>query len=207
MFLGVINLPTVVTFLGMFLALGTVFLSFHGYFAGALICLMYAGICDLTDGALARRMEMTDDERAFGVQIDSIIDMASFGVAPAMLGLLLGMQSIPDMILLTFFVSCAAMRLAYFNVHGLSGEGGKKFYTGLPVTYAAMIFPLIGVLQSFLAPDVFAYLYRGVILVTALAFILRIKTPKPQGKALIVFPLVAIGFTVFYATTTIHPFP
>ena len=99
MFLGVINLPTVVTFLGMFMALGTVFLAFFGHFAGALICLMYAGICDLSDGALARRMEMTDDERAFGVQIDSIIDMASFGVAPAMLGLFLGMQGLSQPLL------------------------------------------------------------------------------------------------------------
>ena len=207
MFLGVINLPTIVTFLGMFLALTTIFLAFNGHFAGALISLMFAGICDLSDGALARRMEMTDDERAFGVQIDSIIDMASFGVTPALFGLMLGMQSIPDMILLSFFVSCAAMRLAYFNVHGLVAEGGKKFYTGLPVTYAAMIFPLVGVLQTVTPPDIFAMIFRATVFLTAMAFITRVQTPKPQGKALIIFPVVAIGFTVFYATTTIHPLP
>jgi CDP-diacylglycerol--serine O-phosphatidyltransferase len=207
MFLGVLNLPTVVTFLGMFLALTTIFLAFHGHFAGALISLMFAGICDLSDGALARRMEMTDDERAFGVQIDSIVDMASFGVTPALFGLLLGMQSIPDMILLTFFVSCAAMRLAYFNVHGLVAEGGKKFYTGLPVTYAAIIFPLITVLQTVIPPDIFAIVFRATVFLTAIAFITRVQTPKPQGKTLLIFPVLAIGFTVFYATTTIHPLP
>ncbi len=207
MFLGVLNLPTVVTFLGMFLALTTIFLAFYGHFAGALISLMFAGICDLSDGALARRMEMTDDERAFGVQIDSIVDMASFGVTPALFGLLLGMQSIPDMILLTFFVSCAAMRLAYFNVHGLVAEGGKKFYTGLPVTYAAIIFPLITVLQTVIPPDIFAIVFRATVFLTAMAFITRVQTPKPQGKTLIIFPVLAIAFTVFYATTTIHPLP
>ena len=188
MFLGIINLPTVVTFLGMFMALATIFLAYNAHFAEALITLMYAGICDLSDGALARRMDLSEEEQAFGVQIDSIIDMASFGVAPALFALLLGMNTLPDMVLLTFFVSCAAMRLAYFNVHGLVADGGKKFYTGLPVTYAAMIF-------------------RASVFLTAMAFIMRIQTPKPQGKALIIFPIVAIGFTVFYATTTILPLP
>ena len=207
MFLGIINLPTVVTFLGMFMALSTIFLAYSGHFAGALITLMYAGICDLGDGALARRMTLSEEEQAFGVQIDSIIDMASFGVAPALFALMLGMNTLPDMVLLSFFVSCAAMRLAYFNVHGLVADGGKKFYTGLPVTYAAMIFPLVGVLQVLVAPDIFAIIFRVTVLLTSLLFIMKVKTPKPSGKGLIVFPLVAIGFTVFYATTTIQPLP
>ena len=207
MFLGIINLPTVVTFLGMFMALATIFLAYNAHFAEALITLMYAGVCDLSDGALARRMNLSEEEQAFGVQIDSIIDMASFGVAPALFALFLGMNTLPDMVLLTFFVSCAAMRLAYFNVHGLVADGGKKFYTGLPVTYAAMIFPLVGVLQIAVEPDIFAMIFRASVFLTAMAFIMRIQTPKPQGKALIIFPIVAIGFTVFYATTTIQPLP
>ena len=196
--IGVYNLPTMITFGGLILALTAVFLSFAGHIELALIALIYAGICDMFDGMIARRMKLDLEEREFGVQIDSIIDMASFGCTPALIGLHSGLDKPFDYPILTLYCSCAAMRLAYFNVHGLSDEGGRSYYTGLPVTYAAMIFPLVYAVKVFAPEMAFDIIIRLTFLGVAATFVLQFKIPKPTGIFYWIFPSLAILMTIFW---------
>jgi CDP-diacylglycerol--serine O-phosphatidyltransferase len=113
----------------------------HIYFASALI--FFALIFDVLDGRIARWRQNTS---AMGRELDSLADVISFGVAPAMLGYGLGMQGLYDRIVLVYFVACGVSRLARYNItsEALSqGTGKVKYFEGTPIPTS---FVLVGVL-------------------------------------------------------------
>jgi len=101
----------------------------------AAILLIFAMLFDLMDGRVAR---MTKTQSAFGLQLDSLADIISFGVAPALLVYkwVLHREPIPGLLTSFMFVSCACIRLARFNVLSTSSSGAPtkpgKYILGLP---------------------------------------------------------------------------
>ena len=101
----------------------------------AAVLLIFAMLFDLMDGRVAR---MTKTQSAFGLQIDSLADVISFGVAPAMLlyKWVLYRLPVPGLLAAFMYVSCAAIRLARFNVLASSPSGAPvkpgKYIIGLP---------------------------------------------------------------------------
>jgi CDP-diacylglycerol---serine O-phosphatidyltransferase len=103
----------------------------HVYFACALV--FAALVFDIVDGRVARWREKSS---VMGRELDSLADVISFGVAPAMIGYGLGMQGLFDRIVLGFFVACGVSRLARYNVtaESLSSSNGKvSFFEGTPI--------------------------------------------------------------------------
>lgn len=200
MFIGVYNLPNAITLLGLTLSLMSCFLSYGNKIEIAIVCFMYSGICDMFDGFVARKMDLNEEAKLFGVQLDSIVDVVSFGVAPSMIAFHLGFNTLLDYFLLIFYTCCATMRLAYFNIHGTSGEGKLKFFTGLPVTFSAMIFPLVYMSIFSGNEELYHNLIRGTFLTVAIMFILNIKIPKPGGLFYVFSPIVALVLTYFWLT-------
>jgi CDP-diacylglycerol--serine O-phosphatidyltransferase len=103
----------------------------HIYFACGLIFI--ALVFDILDGRIARWRQKSS---AMGRELDSLSDVISFGVAPAMLGYGFGMQGLYDRIALAYFVACGVSRLARYNVtvEALSeGTGKVKFFEGTPI--------------------------------------------------------------------------
>ncbi|MBU0993139.1 MAG: CDP-alcohol phosphatidyltransferase family protein [Proteobacteria bacterium] len=198
MFLGIYNPPAAISFLGIMLSSTAIYLSFNNHFNYAVICFIYAGICDLFDGLIARKFDRTEEEKLFGVQIDSIIDMASFGITPCMLILHSGFDTKPDLFLILFYICAAAMRLAYFNVHGTKEIKGTAFYTGLPVTFSALIFPSVFILHDMACENLYRFIVRSVFFIVAVLFVLKISIPKPKGIFYFVFLLLAIFYTVYW---------
>ena len=92
---------------------------------------------DALDGRIAR---MTGTESEFGLQLDSLADVISFGIAPAVLSYAWGLQSLGRLGWAAgfMFVACAAMRLARFNVQS-AGGGDKRYYVGIPSPAAAAV--------------------------------------------------------------------
>ncbi|GIW22944.1 MAG: phosphatidylserine synthase [Candidatus Sericytochromatia bacterium] len=198
MFIGVYNIPNLVSLLGLVLSLMSCFLSYNNYLNLAIICFMYAGLCDMFDGFLARKKEMNDEDKLFGIQLDSIVDVVSFGVAPAMIAFHIGFTTFIDYLILIFYVCCAAMRLAYFNVHGTKSDGKRKYYTGLPVTFSAMIFPFVYI-TSFWGNDLlYNNLVRLTFITISILFILRIPVPKLGGLFYVLAPFVTLFLTFFW---------
>ena len=138
---------------------------------------------------------MNDNERAFGVQIDTVVDMASFGMAPAILYLNSGAFFWYNILIAIAYVGCAAMRLAYFNVHGLtpSANEGPPCYHGLPVTYAALALPFIYIIMLAFNMQQTDLLLSLMMLMLAIAFIRDIAIPKPVGKWIGILLLVALS--------------
>ena len=179
--IGFYNYTVILTYLGMLSGFAGIACAFGGNLRSALICLVVAGVCDMFDGKIASTMERTRQEKSFGIQIDSLSDLVCFGVLPAMLVYANGggkLRWLPS----ALYLLCALIRLAWFNVdeeERQDREGGRrKVYLGLPVTTAAVIFPLLFSLGrkynwplQFLAPFV--------LLLTAAAFLTPFRIKKP----------------------------
>jgi CDP-diacylglycerol--serine O-phosphatidyltransferase len=109
----------------------------HIHFACAL--LVAALIFDVLDGRIARWRRKTS---AMGRELDSLADIISFGVAPAVIGYALGMNGLFDRIVLAYFVACGVSRLARYNVTAeeLSDGGDKvKYFEGTPIPTSLLI--------------------------------------------------------------------
>ncbi len=167
--------------------------------AYAIVCLMISGLCDMFDGKVARtKKNRTDDEKKFGIQIDSLCDAICFGVLPAVIGYSVGLNTPFDLPVLILFPLCAVIRLAYFNVteetRQKKTEETRKVYEGLPVTSVALILPLIYSFQKDLG-EYFTCVYGSAMLLIAIAFITRFKIKKPGMKTMLAF--IGIGILEF----------
>ena len=144
--IGFYDYTVVLTYVSLFSAvIGTVQAS-KGNISAAIACLAICGICDAFDGTVARtKKNRTEDEKNFGIQLDSLCDVVSFGVFPAFLCYRMGVDGVLGLICVCLYSLCALIRLAFFNVLETKRqqveEGCNKYYRGLPVTSISIIFP------------------------------------------------------------------
>ncbi|MGE4330466.1 CDP-diacylglycerol--serine O-phosphatidyltransferase [Diaphorobacter sp.] len=118
----------------------------HVYFACALV--LAALVFDVLDGRVARWRQKTS---AMGRELDSLADVISFGVAPAIIAYACGMQGLYDRVVLAFFVACGVSRLARYNVTAetLSDEGGKvRHFEGTPIPTSIVLVGLLALAAS-----------------------------------------------------------
>jgi CDP-diacylglycerol---serine O-phosphatidyltransferase len=162
-----------------------------GFLIAAFLLLPLALVLDLADGMVARRSHRSS---AFGADLDSLADVVSFGVAPAVLGFTLGLRGVWDAIVLCAFVCCGIARLARFNVTAATlseGTGKVPYYEGTPIPTSVLIVALLvlawwrGAIGSavwlgrwrlgvgHLHPLVLVYALSGALMVS------RFRIPKP----------------------------
>lgn len=112
----------------------------------AFVLLPLALVCDVLDGYVARLNRSR--QSVLGADLDSLADIISFGVAPAVLGFTLGLRGGWDMLILTYFVICGVSRLARFNVTAIDladAETGKvKYFEGTPIPTSIVIVAVLG---------------------------------------------------------------
>ena len=195
--IGFYNYTVWLTYAGAAAAICGVFFSASGHPFWGVICLLFAGATDMFDGKVASTMKRNDAEKSFGIQIDSLCDLISFGVLPIAIGYGIGLSGGFFYISAALYLICAIIRLAYFNVDEIMRQqketGRRKTYYGLPVTAAAMIFPLIFGLKN-LFGNALLPVYQIVLYAVAAAFILKFKLRKPHGAALWI--ILALGLAV-----------
>ncbi|MDA0929635.1 MAG: CDP-diacylglycerol--serine O-phosphatidyltransferase [Proteobacteria bacterium] len=131
---GIYLLPNLFTLGALFAGFYAVIAGMSGNFNEAGWAIMIAGVCDGLDGRIAR---LTNTQSAFGAQFDSLSDMVSFGVAPALIMFSWAFGSLGNLGWAASFIymSCAALRLARFNVQ--LGTVDKRFFVGLASPLAA----------------------------------------------------------------------
>lgn len=121
----------------------------QGWRIGLAMALLFAAaLGDYADGYIARRQGKHSE---FGPDLDSLADIVSFGVAPAILGFVLGMQGLWDCVVFVFFVVCGISRLARFNVtrEELADKAGKvRYFEGTPIPTSVLIVLLLSVLYA-----------------------------------------------------------
>lgn len=200
--LGYYNYTVVLTYLGMIFAFLGVIKAIEGDYAAGIGCLMLAGVCDMFDGMVANTKKRDRMEKNFGIQIDSLSDLISFGVFPAVFVYLITERTLLSLIVTAFYLLAALIRLAYFNV--LEEERQKTTtekrtsYLGLPVTTIAITLPGIYLIFEQFFKNY--SLLLGALLVSGIFFLLpkEIKKPNVVGKiGLLVLGLVEIIAFVF----------
>lgn len=202
--IGFYNYTVILTYMSLASAVAGIFLA-CGMCGGvpkptyAIVCLMISGLCDMFDGKVARtKKNRTEEEKKFGIQIDSLCDAVCFGVLPSVIGYSIGLNSFVDLPVLILFPLCAVIRLAYFNVAEESRQKKtnevRKVYEGLPVTSVALILPLLYSFQKDMGAA-FPYVYEVAMLIIAIAFITRFKVKKPGMKTMLAF--IGVGILEF----------
>lgn len=201
MFIGKWNKSVLLTYIGLAVSILGIYICFSNNENNiniAISCLIIAGICDLFDGAIARKCKRTEEEKNFGVELDSLVDAIDFIALPISIFLKLGMNNWYHFLIITLFAICGIARLAYFNIRVEDNSKPTKYYLGLPVTYTALIFPVFYLLKYILQLNIFSIIYTMLIAIVALLNIINIKIIKPKGIAYIFFSLLAIIMLILY---------
>jgi len=189
-FIGFYDYTVILTYMSLFSAVLGMVKAAQGADTAAILCLVVSGICDAFDGTVARtKKNRTDDEKAFGIQIDSLCDVISFGICPAFLCYHMGTDGAVGLLCMFAYSLCAVIRLGYFNViegKRQAAEGGcNKEYHGLPVTSISFIFPLLYLLKGILPAAIFTALLHIMLALVAFLFVLDFSVKKPDlGKIL-----------------------
>jgi len=134
---GVSILPSLFTLANMFCGYACIVYAMRGEFETAAPFIGFAIVLDMLDGRIAR---LTGTESAFGVEFDSLADVISFGVAPAILSFAWGLTPLGRVGWAAgfLFVSAAALRLARFNIQSATG-GDKRYFVGMPSPAASAV--------------------------------------------------------------------
>jgi len=208
--LGFYDYTVWLTYLSLMSAGAGIIASLHGEghpFIG-IFFLMACGFFDAFDGRVARtKKDRTEIAKAFGIQIDSLADVVAFGILPGCIAVAMMYRretqlplplTIIGYAIILLYMLAALIRLAYFNVmeeERQKTEGGcRKFYEGLPVTSASLIFPTV-MLNHYLIPRDLTMVYLIIMLLTGAAFVGKFKTPKPGIKGILI--MIGIGLVEF----------
>ena len=186
--IGFYDYTVILTYLSLISSVLGMTRAIHGDYKTAIFCLAFSGICDAFDGAVARsKKSRTDDEKAFGIQLDSLCDVVCFGIFPALICYLLGMRGTLGLLIMFLYCTCAVIRLAFFNVLEAKRQqvegGGNKVYRGLPVTSIAALLPFTYLFHNVIPAEIFVIVLHVLLALVAFLFIFDFTVKKPDiGK-------------------------
>jgi len=203
-------LPNIITLSGLSFGLSSIRFALESDFNLAIVCILFAGLCDVLDGMLARHLQSESD---LGAQLDSLSDFLSFGIAP---GLLIYMSIFNQASIGAFaalaFIIFSCLRLALFNVRleESKTEDGEPdhFFSGIPTPVGAILV-ILPLTHSFMGYD-WAYenlnFVAGYIILISGLLVSRIPTFSIKRKQfliqsklafLILFSLIALSMINF----------
>ena len=170
----------------------------RGAHAGAAISLVGAFVLDVVDGPVANRTpRRTSEHGAFGANLDSLADMVSAGVALGVVILSYGHFRVAYVPAAVVLAAATAMRLSYFNVHGLDPASGT--YTGLPTDLAIISFVALMLLDGPLGPAAFRVSLSAGGVVLAVLMVSPLRIPKLTGRWNIAIIILALALAAAHA--------
>ena len=195
--IGFYSYTVVLTYMGLASAALGMILTVQGFAKYALFCLAFSGLCDMFDGKVARtKPNRTEDEKRFGIQIDSLNDLVCFGVLPAAIGWSTGCERLWFLATMSFFALCALIRLAYFNVTEEERQDQmsehRAYYLGVPVTASAVLAPLFYLLSLHFSLNCAVVYALGLFLLGVL-YITPIRVKKPQLRGVALLSIFGLG--------------
>ncbi len=174
------DLPNICSLAGLLCAVVAVYYAVLGIFPAAMIGLIWAVFFDWSDGIIARRLKgRNDKQREFGGQLDSLIDIVSFSICPAIVLLSYGHFSpwfLPGAFII---VATGVLRLSYFNVFGLVEE---STYMGLALDNNIIILVFVFLFNGLISHTAFSVFIYILLMLLAALNVAPIKTPKFAGR-------------------------
>lgn len=195
------DFPNILSLSGLFCTSSAIYFILQGVYSAAMIGMIWAVAFDWADGLVARRIKgRSSSDGQFGGQLDLLIDIVSYGVAPALL--LLSYGKFDPVFLPGAFLMLAAgvIRLSYFSTFGLA-DGSK--YTGLAIDNNNIAFVFIFLFEGMFSADVFPVILYVSGLGLAALNVSQISTPKLSGKPVNVVLLASytLAITAIYGWT------
>ena len=201
-------IPSVFTGLNLFCGYKSITLLLNGDFVGASWCIFFSILFDMADGKIARKLGTASD---FGLQLDSICDTVSFGIAPTMLLYKVAFQTSRFVVSFVPFIYLLAVvfRLARFNV--ISSETPKDYYLGLSSPSSAAVVISTVLVQQNEGIVLSTEFYVILVLVLAMLMTSRIKyptykwqkTPESLQTITLIVALILVGWLKYYALLSI----
>jgi CDP-diacylglycerol--serine O-phosphatidyltransferase len=190
------DLPNICSLVGLLCALLGIYFVILGNFPAAMIGMIWAVFFDWSDGIIARKMKgRTKEQGEFGAQLDSLIDIVSFGVFPAIILLSYGDFSpwyLPGAFII---VATGVIRLSYFNVFGLVD---KTTYWGLALDNNVIILVFLFLFEGLIGPAVFGPALYAVLMVLSALNVAPVKTPKFAGRWYYAIGFYTLALTLAY---------
>ena len=187
-------LPNLCSLAGLSSAVLGIYFAILGHFPAAIIGILWAVVFDWADGIIARAIPgRSEHDRAFGGHLDSLIDIISFGVFPAVFLLSYGGYNpwfLPGAFLV---IAAAAIRLSYFNIFGLVDS---HTYRGLALDNNVLLLAFVFLFEGLLPRTVFSIVLYALLMVLLVLNTSSLRTPKLTGKwfyALIAYAAVLTG--------------
>ena len=184
-FIGVFDYTVWLTYISLASALVSMIQAGKGNIRLAVVGIMFSGFCDMFDGAVARTKKgRTQDEKNFGIQIDSLVDVVAFGAAPAAVFYACGLQSWVGVAILILYAICGVSRLGFFNVLETKRQANPqesaclKTYRGMPITTSAIITPVVCAAAWLLPVHIRPWIYHIAPVLMGFFFILDVQIPK-----------------------------
>ena len=196
MYIPFFHLSNLISYLGILTSFTSMFFFVQQNITMGMFFFVMSGLADLFDGVFARQFKRTELQRKLGVQVDSLADIINFVMVPVVLVLALdGFNLSVTMFLILFYTLAAIARLSYFNVlmEMADTEKSIEYFVGVPVTYSALVLPLVYCLSMFLFPASSNFFVAAQLGVLALLYIMKVPIPKPRGKAYIFFCILALA--------------
>lgn len=197
--IGYYNYTVILTYVGTMFGFAGIVSAWAGNLRLALICLLFAGLCDMFDGKIASTRKRTKEEKHFGIEIDSLSDVICFGVLPSLIIFHCSGRNLWFAPICALYMLCALIRLAWFNVdegkRQETEDGARKTYLGLPVTTSTLLIPFAVSLLNLLHIDM-RYVAPWVLLCMGIAFLTPFRLPKPHMVGKIVMTLIGVGCLV-----------
>ena len=190
------DLPNICSLVGLLCAVLAIYYAVLGNFPLAIIGMIWAVFFDWGDGIIARRMKRrTDEYRSFGTQLDSLIDIVSFGICPAILLLSYGKFSpwfLPGAFVI---VAVSTIRLSYFNMFGLIDD---STYMGLALDNNVIILAFVFLFEGIFSRTIFSVMLYIMCICLAALNVAPIRTPKFTGRWFYVLTVYTLVLTVIY---------
>ena len=177
-FIGQYRFCDLVTMCGTLSAVIGIILSICGYEVAPFILLFVCSIFESIDGLFARKRKNTEFESTYGVELDSLSDMISFGIFPIVLALNTVDYSL-IYIIAPIYGLCGLIRLTYFNTLNITKTNEKGYFRGVPITTIAFIYPLIYLLHL-IDYDVYGIASIITLIMLGILFISNIRVKKPD---------------------------
>lgn len=201
-FIGCYNRSVILTYMSVVAAVigiwQVAFLNSLSQLPIVMACLIIAGICDMFDGKVARRCKRTEEEKQFGIQLDSLADTVSFVVFPIIVFVKIctvgdfcipmhpTVSAVLIHVIAIAYILTGVTRLAWFNI---TTNGKTTYFSGLPVTSVAAIIPI-----AYLIFRNFSFFLDAMLIlyaVIAVLFVLNFKLRKPTGLVFVFFSIAA----------------
>ena len=153
--LGYYDYTVVLTYVSLVISIVGITNAIQGNFRIAILCLAVSGLCDMFDGKIARtKKNRTEDEKRFGIQIDSLCDVICFGVFPIVICYCIGLNTPIGVAVISMYGVASVIRLGYFNVSEEKRQNEtsevREYYQGLPITSMAIILPFWWLIRGYL---------------------------------------------------------